>query len=116
MTFPPTSIELGQASIFVEKELQRVNHEAMADLDGKDIMFKFPPTFASTHTALVLKTPKEGCSSCISGSEGKQQDGSCIEEAQDGYQYTKVLPSEDGSRDAGRMEKRSGLHERSSGQ
>ena len=34
--------------------LQRVNREAMADLDGKDIMFKFPPTFASTHTALVL--------------------------------------------------------------
>ena len=30
----------------------------MADLNGKDIMFKFPPTFASTHTALVLKTPK----------------------------------------------------------
>ena len=54
----PTSIELGQASIFVEKELQRVNREAMADLDGKDIMFKFPPTFASTHTALVLKTSK----------------------------------------------------------
>lgn len=50
----PTSIELGQASIFVEKELQRVNREAMADLDGKDIMFKFPPTFASTHTAWVL--------------------------------------------------------------
>ena len=47
-----------QKSIFVEKELQRVNREAMADLDGKDIMFKFPPTFASTHTALVLKTPK----------------------------------------------------------
>ena len=54
----PASIELGQASIFVEKELQRVNREAMADLNGKDIMFKFPPTFASTHTALVLKTPK----------------------------------------------------------
>ena len=54
----PTSIELGQASIFVEKELQRVNREAMADLNGKDIMFKFPPTLASTHTALVLKTPK----------------------------------------------------------
>lgn len=49
-------IEIG--SIFVEKELQRVNREAMADLNGKDIMFKFPPTFASTHTALVLKTPK----------------------------------------------------------
>ncbi len=38
----PTSIELGQASIFVEKELQRVNREAMADPDGKDIMFSFP--------------------------------------------------------------------------
>ena len=47
----PASIELGQASIFVEKELQRVNREAMADLNGKDILFKFPPTFASTHTA-----------------------------------------------------------------
>ena len=54
----PTSIELGQASIFVEKELQRVNREAMADLDGKDIMFKFPPTFASTHTAIGSQTPK----------------------------------------------------------
>lgn len=51
-------MERNGASIFVEKELQRVNREAMADLDGKDIMFKFPPTFASTHTALVLKTPK----------------------------------------------------------
>ena len=40
-----------------------------------------------------------------SRAEGKQQDGSCIEEAQDGYQYTKDLPSEDGSRDAGRMER-----------
>ena len=54
----PTSIKLGQASIFIDKELQRVNREAMADLNGKDIMFKFPPTLASTHTALVLKTPK----------------------------------------------------------
>ena len=54
----PTSIQLGQASIFVEKELQRVNREAMAELNGKDIMFKFPPTLASTHTALVLKSPK----------------------------------------------------------
>ena len=54
----PASIQLGQASIFVEKELQRVNREAMADLNEKDIKFKFPPTFASTHTALVLKSPK----------------------------------------------------------
>ena len=54
----PVSIETGQTSIFVEKELQRVNREAMDALNGKDIMFKFPPTFASTNTALVLKTPK----------------------------------------------------------
>ena len=55
----PASIAAGQASIFVEKELQRVNCEAMADLNGKDIVLQFPPTFAnSTHTALVLKAPK----------------------------------------------------------
>ena len=54
----PVSIEQGHASIYVEKELQRVNRGAMADLDEKDIMFKFPPTLASTHTTLVLKTPK----------------------------------------------------------
>lgn len=54
----PVSVEQGRASIYVEKELQRVNRSAMEALDGKDILFKFPPTFASTHTALVLKTPK----------------------------------------------------------
>lgn len=54
----PVSIEQDRASIYIEKELQRVNREAMANLNGKDILFKFPPTFASTHTALVLKTPK----------------------------------------------------------
>ena len=54
----PVSIEQGRASIFIEKELQRVNRNAMENLNGKDILFKFPPTFASTHTALVLKTPK----------------------------------------------------------
>ena len=52
------SIEQGRASIYIEKELQRVNRSAMENLSEKDIMFKFPPTFASTHTALVLKTPK----------------------------------------------------------
>lgn len=54
----PESINSGRASIFVEKELQRVSRTAMAALGEKDIMFKFPPTFSSTHTALVLKTPK----------------------------------------------------------
>lgn len=54
----PVSIEDGMTSIYVNKELQRVNREVMADLNSKDIIFKFPPTLASTHTALVLKTPK----------------------------------------------------------
>ena len=62
----PTSIELGQASIFVEKELQRVNREAMADLDGKDIMFKFPPTFAIRipHWFSKLLRPKQVSARC----------------------------------------------------
>lgn len=54
----PVSIEQGRASIFVEKELQRVNRSAMEALNEKDIMFKFPSVFASGHTALILKTPK----------------------------------------------------------
>ena len=54
----PESIESGRASIFVNKELQRVNREAMEKLDEKGIILKFPPAFASTHTRLVLKEPK----------------------------------------------------------
>lgn len=54
----PDSIEAGRASIFIDKELQRVNRGAMEDLSDKDILFKFPRTMPSTHTALVLKTPK----------------------------------------------------------
>lgn len=54
----PASIEAGQASIFVEKELQRVNRDAMNALDGKDIKYKFPPALSGTNTALVLKSPK----------------------------------------------------------
>ena len=54
----PASIEASQASIFVEKELQRVNRDAMNALDGKDIKYKFPPTLSGINTALVLKSPK----------------------------------------------------------
>ncbi len=58
----PTSIELGQASIFVEKELQRVNREAMADLDGKDIMFKFPKVVFHSlrHSSITYKLKLNG--------------------------------------------------------
>lgn len=52
------SMAENNASIYVDKELQRVNKDAMEKLEGKDIMKVFPQTFARTTTALVLKTPK----------------------------------------------------------
>lgn len=52
------SIKNDCAYIFVNKELQRVNSNALEQLGEKGVMFKFPPAVASTHTALVLKEPK----------------------------------------------------------
>lgn len=52
------SIKTGKAYIFVNKELQRVNRDALEQLGEKGVIFKFPPAFASTHTMLVLKEPK----------------------------------------------------------
>lgn len=52
------SIKAGRAYIFVNKELQRVSRNALEQLSDKDVIFKFPPALASTHTALVLKAPK----------------------------------------------------------
>lgn len=52
------SIEKGTAYIFVNKELQRVNRDALEQLGEKGVIFKFPPILASTHTMLVLKEPK----------------------------------------------------------
>lgn len=52
------SIEENNASIYVNKELQRVNKEAMEALDGKDIIRVFPRTISDTRTNLVLKLPK----------------------------------------------------------
>lgn len=52
------SIKTGSAYIFVNKELQRVNREALAQLGDKGVIFKFPPALSSTHTVLVLKEPK----------------------------------------------------------
>ena len=54
----PHSIDAGNASIFVNKELQRVTRGALDDLSDKGVIKKFPPCIASTHTALVLKEPK----------------------------------------------------------
>ena len=52
------SIKNGCAYIFVNKELQRVNRNALEQLGEKGVVFKFPPALASTHTALLLKEPK----------------------------------------------------------
>lgn len=56
------SIKNGTAYIFVEKELQRVNRQALDQLNGKDVLKKFPNLLSSTHTVLVLKTPKTASS------------------------------------------------------
>lgn len=54
----PESIEGGRASIYVNKELQRVQRESLQALDGKGVIKMFPARLASRHTALVLKEPK----------------------------------------------------------
>ncbi len=53
-----TSIEQGRASIFVNKELQCVNRDALEKLDNKGVIMKFPAALSSTNTRLVLKEPK----------------------------------------------------------
>lgn len=52
------SIEAGRASVYVNKELQRVSANALDVLDGKGVVKIFPPILASKHTRLVLKEPK----------------------------------------------------------
>lgn len=52
------NITARRAYIFVNKELQRINRNTLEQLNEKDVLFKFPPAFASTHTALALKEPK----------------------------------------------------------
>lgn len=52
------SVEAGKAYLFVNKELQRVNKDALEKLGDKDVILKFPAVFARNCTILVLKTPK----------------------------------------------------------
>ncbi len=56
------AIENGKAYVFINKELQRVNRDALEKLEDKDVMFKFPACVARNTTALVLKTPKTASS------------------------------------------------------
>lgn len=52
------SIAENNASIFVNKELQRVNKDAIEALDNKDVIFTFPKLLSNTSTSLLLKAPK----------------------------------------------------------
>lgn len=52
------SLKENAASIYVNKELQRVNRETMERLNNKDVIFTFPKTSMKNVTALVLKAPK----------------------------------------------------------
>ena len=52
------SISHDCASIFVNKELQRVQKQSLEMLDGKGVIKVFPSILVSKHTALVLKRAK----------------------------------------------------------
>lgn len=56
------SIATGKASIFINKELQRVKKATMSTLESKDIIFTFPEQGIKNTTALVLKKPKTATS------------------------------------------------------
>ena len=49
------SIANGTAFVFVNKELQRVNRDALEKLNEKGIVFKFPAFVARTNTALGIR-------------------------------------------------------------
>ena len=52
------SIQAGKPSIFIEKELQRINKRVMQALEEKDIIRIFPEHGVKNKTILVLKKPK----------------------------------------------------------
>jgi len=52
------SIDQDRAYIYIDKELQRISRESMAQIGEKGIMFKFPTQRGCNSTVLVLKEPK----------------------------------------------------------
>ena len=54
----PEAIQEGRAYIYINKEYQRVTKEAVAKLDGKDILLTFPTDGSLCKTIRILKTPK----------------------------------------------------------
>ena len=58
----PRKIAAGTASIYIEKELQRVGKDSLGKLDHKDVIMEFPNINPKNTTRLVLKTPKTASS------------------------------------------------------
>ena len=58
LTIDEESIREHNASLFVEKELQRVSKNAMNILENKDVLKAFPAVLVSDSTILVFKKPK----------------------------------------------------------
>ena len=54
----PARIRKGNACIYVNKELQRINKQVLNILNNKDVIQVFPATTAKARTVLVLKKPK----------------------------------------------------------
>lgn len=52
------SMMKNEASIYINKELQRVSKKAMKTLESKDIIYAFPEQGQGNKTQLVLKKPK----------------------------------------------------------
>ena len=55
-------IAAGTASIYIEKELQRVGKDSLGKLDHKDVIMEFPNINPKNTIRLVLKTPKTASS------------------------------------------------------
>ena len=52
------SMKNDRASIYINKELQRVSKEALVALDNKDVIALFPEASINAKSTLVLKSPK----------------------------------------------------------
>lgn len=56
------AIAAGRASIYINKELQRVSRDTLKLLDSKDVILVFPSLCSKTATQQVLKSPKTASS------------------------------------------------------
>lgn len=54
----PEAIEENRASVYINKEVQRVKKETLKELDAKDVLLIFPSQHKSNKTVRILKKPK----------------------------------------------------------